>query len=119
MLLNWEKRHPAELAEPDIRAFLTHLAVHDEVAASTQTVALSALLFLYRDVLQQELPQVAGIIRARQPRKLPVVWTRAEVQAILAELTGLPKLLASLLYGSGLRLMEGLRLRVKDLDFTY
>jgi integron integrase len=117
-ILFHHKRHPKELAEPEIRAFLAHLAVEGQVAASTQMVALNSLLFLYRDVLRRELPYVDGIERARRPRKLPAVWSRAEVRAVLAELEGVPRLIASLLYGAGLRLMEGVRLRVKDVDFS-
>ena len=114
-----QKRHPAEMGVAEIREFLTHLAVHERVAASTQNVALCALLFLYREVLQQDLPLVENIVRAKQPVRLPAVFSRAEVEAILAQLTGTYKLIASLLYGSGLRLIEAVRLRVKDLDFTY
>ena len=111
------KRHPAEMAEPEIRQFISYLAVEQRVSASTQTVALSALLFLYRDVLKQELPYISGIERAEPSKKLPVVFTRSEMQSVLARLTGTNHLIASLLYGAGLRLMETVRLRVKDLDF--
>jgi integron integrase len=114
-----QKRHPREMSEVEIRAFISHLAVEGSVTASTQTVALSALLFLYRDVLKQELPYVSNIERARRPKRLPVVFTRDEVKRILASLDGRYWLIGGLLYGSGLRLMECLRLRVKDLDFTY
>ena len=113
-----QKRHPAEMAESEIRQFLSHLAVRLNVSASTQTVALSALLFLYRDVLKRPLPYIDNIERAKPSRHLPVVFTRAEVQTLLAYLTGTNLLLASLLYGAGLRLMEALRLRVKDVDFS-
>ena len=113
-----QKRHPAEMAEPEIRQFLSHLAVRLNVSASTQTVALSALLFLYRDVLKRSLPYIDHIERAKPSRHLPVVFTRAEVQTVLAHLSGTNLLLASLLYGAGLRLMEALRLRVKDVDFS-
>lgn len=113
-----QKRHPVEMAEPEIRQFLSHLAVRLNVSASTQTVALSALLFLYRDVLKRSLPYIDNIERARPSRHLPVVFTRAEVQTLLAYLSGTNLLLASLLYGAGLRLMEDLRLRVKDVDFS-
>lgn len=98
---------------------LSHLALERNVAASTQTVALSALLFLYRQVLQIELPYIDEIERAKRPERLPVVFTRTEVKQILAHLDGVQHLSASLLYGSGLRLMECLRLRVKDIDFEY
>lgn len=114
-----QKRHPREMGEAEIRAFISHLAVDKDIAASTQTVALSALLFLYRDVLKQELPYVANIERAQKPKRLPLVFTREEVKRILANLDGTHWLIAGLLYGSGVRLMECLRLRVKDIDFTY
>jgi len=110
-------RHPAEMGGPEIAAFLTHLAVNREVAASTQNQALSALLFLYKAVLDKPLGDVAGVTPARRPSRLPVVFTRDEVRAVLARLDGEKGLMASLLYGSGLRLMECLRLRVKDVDF--
>src|SRR5882724_5549992 len=113
------KRHPREMGETEIRAFISHLAVNERVAASTQTVALSALLFLYRDVLKQYLPYVSQIERAQKPKRLPVVFTRDETERIMANLEGGYWLIGALLYGSGLRLMECLRLRVKDLDFTY
>lgn len=112
------KRHPREMRETEIRQFISHLAVKENISASTQTVALSALLFLYRDVLKQELPQVTGIERAKRPKRLPVVFTRAETKRILANIEGAYWLMAALLYGSGLRLMECLRLRVKDIDFS-
>jgi integron integrase len=113
------KRHPREMGEAEIRAFISHLAVKGGVAASTQTVALSALLFLYRDVLKQKLPYVSDIERARKPKRLPTVFTKDETKRIFANLEGTHWLIAGLLYGSGLRLMECLRLRVKDIDFTY
>lgn len=113
------KRHPREMGVDEIRAYLSHLAVERQVAASTQTVALSALLFLYRQVLQIELPYIDDIERAKRSHRLPVVFTRHEVQQILAHLDGVHHLIASLLYGSGMRLMECLRLRVKDIDFEY
>ncbi len=111
-------RHPAEMAEPEINAFLTHLAVKDRVAASTQTQALSALLFLYRHVLGREVGTLEGLIRARKPRRLPVVMTRDEVWAVLDGLKGEHRLMGELMYGAGLRLMECLRLRIQDLDFA-
>ena len=111
------KRHPAEVGEPEVNRFLTHLAVHRRVAASTQNQALAALLFLYAKVLNQPLRQIEGVVRARRPRRLPVVLTRREVRAVLDELNGTPRLVCTLLYGSGLRLLECLRLRVKDVDF--
>lgn len=107
------------MGETEIRQFISYLAVEGGIAASTQTVALSALLFLYRDVLKQQLPYVSNIERARKPKRLPVVFTRDETKRILANLEGTHWLIAGLLYGSGLRLMECLRLRVKDIDFTY
>jgi integron integrase len=110
-------RHPAEMAEPEINAFLAHLAVQGKVSASTQTQALSALLFLYRHVLGRQIGELA-LVRARKPARLPVVLTRDEVMAVLARLDGDRLLMASLLYGAGLRLMECLRLRVQDIDFA-
>ena len=113
-----EVRHPAEMAEPEINAFLTHLAVEKRVSASTQNQALSALLFLYRHVLDREVGDLGEVIRARKPKRLPVVMSREEVKAILANLTGEKRLMAALLYGAGLRLRECLRLRVQDIDFS-
>lgn len=111
------KRHPDTMAADEITTFLSHLAVVGKVSASTQNQALSALLFLYRDVLGRELAWMDGIVRARRPLRLPVVLDRAEVAALLRELQGVEHLMASLLYGSGLRLLECCRLRVKDLEF--
>lgn len=113
------KRHPLEMGEPEISQFLTYLATHRNVAASTQNQALSALLFLYKDVLKQPPGLIEGVERAKRPDRLPVVLSRDEVRAVLDHLKGTSWLVASLLYGSGLRLMEALRLRVKDLDFHY
>lgn len=118
-ILFHRKRHPSDMGAEEIRHFLSHLAVEGRVAASTQNQALAALLFLYRDVLGAELPFIDGIERAKRPQKVPVVFTREEVQAILSQLSGTYKLIASLLYGSGLRLMESLRLRVQEVDFDY
>jgi integron integrase len=118
-ILFHNKQHPKEMGVAEIRAYLSHLAIEKNVAASTQTVALSALLFLYRNVLQIELPYIDEIERAKRPERLPVVFTYSEVKQILAHLDGIDHLVVSLLYGSGLRLMEGLRLRVKDVDFEY
>jgi len=112
------KRHPAEMGAAEASAFLTSLAVHDKVAASTQNQALSALLFLYRVVLGIELPWLDDVVRARRAQHLPVVLTREEVGAVLRRLDGMPRLMSLLLYGSGLRLMECCRLRVKDVDFA-
>jgi len=114
-----EKRHPKDMGAPEIRAFLSYLAAQEHVAASTQNSALNALLFLYRHVLHQPFPQLDNLERAQRPQRLPVVLTREEVHAVLAQLTGTPALMACLLYGAGLRLMECLRLRVKDVDFAY
>jgi integron integrase len=118
-ILFHRKRHPEEMGTEEIRQFLSHLAVDGNVSASTQNVALCALLFLYHDVLGVELPYVEGIQRAKRPARLPVVFTRAEATALLSHLSGTYRLIAGLLYGSGLRLTETLRLRVKDLDFEY
>ena len=114
-----QPRHPCTLAEPDLAAFLSHLAEDRRVAASTQNQALHAVLFLYDAVLGRPLERVEGVARARRPKRLPVVLTREEVSAVLAQLSGIHRLLGSLLYGSGLRLREGLRLRVHDLDLAH
>lgn len=111
-------RHPAEMSEQEVAAFLSHLAVHDRVAASTQNQALNALVFLYKHVLDRPLGDIVGAVRAKRPQRLPVVLTQDEVREIFKHLDGIPWLVACLLYGSGLRLMEGVRLRVKDLEFT-
>jgi integron integrase len=111
------KRHPAEMGAPEIEAFLSHLAVDGQVAASTQNQALAALLFLYREVLGAELPWLDGVERAKRPQRLPVVLTSGEVRSVLARMEGVKWLMASLLYGTGMRLMECIRLRVKDVDF--
>ena len=118
-ILFHDKRHPKEMGEAEIRAYLSDLAVNKNVAASTQNVALAALLFLYKDVLHQTLERIGEVERARLPSRLPVVFTKQEVAAILSKLTGSCYLAAALMYGAGLRLMECLRLRVKDLDFAY
>lgn len=118
-ILFHNKRHPNEMSEDQIRAYLTHLAVDRHVSASTQNVALASLLFLYRDVLKLQLNRIEDVERARLPTRLPVVFTREEVAAILHRLSGVAQLVAGLMYGSGLRLMECLRLRVKDIDFSY
>jgi integron integrase len=111
------KRHPAEMGAPEITRFLNFLAVNRSVAASTQNQALSALLFLYREVLDQDLPWLDDLVRARRPPRLPVVLTRDEVRAIVERLSGVPRLMALLMYGVGLRLLECARLRAKDVDF--
>ena len=114
------KRHPQTMGADEVRAFLTHLAVEGKVAASTQNQALNALLFLYQRVLQLELPYLDDMERARRPKKLPVVLTRQEARGLLAALAHPTyTLMGWLLYGSGLRLMECVRLRVKDVDFAY
>ena len=110
-------RHPAEMVEPEINAFLTHLAVEEKVSASTQTQALSALLYLYRHVIGYEIGEIEGLVRARASRHLPVVMTPQEVTTLFSELSDEYRLIASVLYGSGLRLMECLELRVQDIDF--
>lgn len=111
-------RHPREMGVAEIEMFLSMLATRDRVAASTQNQALSALLFLYREVLAVELAWVEQVVRAKRPKRLPVVLAQAEVQRLLAQMDGRTWLIASLLYGTGMRLMECLRLRVKDVDFA-
>jgi integron integrase len=118
-ILFHRKRHPREMGAAELTAFLTDLAVQHNVAASTQNQALNAILFLYRDVLKIELPWLDQVQRAKKPQRLPVVFTREEVKALLALLQGTTWLMAMLTYGSGLRLLECLRLRVKDVDFHY
>jgi integron integrase len=112
------KRHPKELGARDIESFLTHLAVAGKVSASTQNLAKSSLLFLYREVLEIQLPWLENVTQAKAPKRLPVVLTVSEVQSVLSRLTGTHALIASLLYGGGMRLMEAVRLRVKDVDFA-
>ena len=112
------KRHPAEMGAAEVTQFLSALAVQGNVAASTQNQALSALLFLYRHVLEVELPWLDSVVRAKQSERLPVVLTREEVRAVLRELDGPPRLMAIVLYGAGLRLLECAHLRVKDVDFA-
>ncbi|MES2770467.1 MAG: integron integrase [Pseudomonadota bacterium] len=116
-VLHFDKRHPREMGAAEVEAFLTHLAVVGKVSASTQNQAKSALLFLYREVLGVELPWLDGVENAKTSRRLPVVMTRSEVQSVLARLNGVHRLLAALLYGTGMRIMEALSLRVKDLEF--
>ena len=112
------KRHPKEMGAAEVEAFLTHLAVERQVSASTQNQAKSALLFLYKEVLGIDLPWLENVTQAKAPKRLPVVLTQSEMQAVLSRLDGTMWLIASLLYGSGLRIMEALRLRVKDVDFA-
>lgn len=116
-ILFHHKRHPQEMNSPEIEQFLTHLAVDQNVAASTQNQALAALLFLYQQVLQQPLLYPIDAVRAKTPQRLPVVLSQAEVTRLIAHLPDHYQLIAKLLYGSGLRLMEAIRLRVKDVDF--
>jgi integron integrase len=117
-ILFHHKRHPETMGASEINAFLTHLAVEKNVAASTQTQALSAILFLYREVLHQDLDEPLDIVRAKKPERLPVVLTKEEVHAVIRQMSGDHQLMTRLLYGGGLRLMECVRLRVKDLDFA-
>jgi integron integrase len=112
------KRHPAAMGADEVNAFLSHLAVEGRVSASTQAQALCALVFLYRHVLDDPLPWINDIVRARRLKKLPVVLTREEVRALLGAMKGTPRLVAAILYGGGLRLLEALRLRIKDVDFA-
>lgn len=111
-------RHPSEMGAAEVEAFLSDLAVRRNVSASTQNQALAALLFLYKQVLKLELPWLGEVVRAKKPQRLPVVLSVEEVQAVLAQLQGELWLMASLLYGSGMRLMEVVRVRVKDVDFS-
>lgn len=111
-------RHPGELGEVEVSAFLTHLATRQRVAASTQQQALSALLLFYRDVIKRPLGDLGPVQRARPPHRLPVVLTRSEVHRVLEELDGVYRVVGTLLYGSGLRLLEAVTLRVKDVDFA-
>ena len=116
-ILFHDKRHPRDMGVAELEAFLTHLAVEGRVAASTQNQALSALLFLYREVLAINLPWLDNVVRAKTPQRLPVVLTRQEVVSVLDGMSGVYGLMARLLYGTGMRLMECVRLRVKDVDF--
>ena len=111
------KRHPQDMSVAEVNAFLTHLAVEGHVSASTQNQALSALLFLYGTVLEQPLGLLEGVVRAKRPKRLPVVLTPTEVSRVLGRLEGVPLMVALLLYGAGMRLNEALTLRVKDIDF--
>ena len=111
------KRHPSAMGPEEINAFLAHLAVERNVSASTQSQALAAILFLYRDVLGDEVPWLTELVRAPRRERVPVVLTREEVRRLLGAMSGMGQLIARLLYGTGMRLLEGLRLRVKDLDF--
>ncbi|NIR49534.1 tyrosine-type recombinase/integrase [candidate division KSB1 bacterium] len=113
------KRHPVEMGEAEINAFLTHLAVRRNVASSTQNQALCALLFLYKEVLQKKIGSLDDLIWAKRPKRLPVVFTRDEVKAVLNSFAGVKWIIGQLLYGAGLRYLEALRLHVQDLDFNY
>jgi integron integrase len=112
------KRHPSEMGVPEVNAFLTHLAVDGHVSASTQNQALCALLFLYAAVLERPLDKLEGVVRAKRPKRLPVVLTPEEVTKVLSHMQGIPLMVALLLYGAGMRLMEVLTLRTKDIDFS-
>ena len=118
-ILYHEKRHPREMREQEVAAFLFHLAVDLTVAPATQNQALNALLFVYRVVLDQPLGEIPGIVRAKRQRKLPTVFGQREDGRLLNQLTGVHWLIGCLLYGSGLRLMESVRLRVKDIGFEH
>ena len=118
-ILFHDKRHPDHMGEKEISDFLSHLAVERNVSASTQNQAFSALLFLYQQVLDRKLDFINSVERVTRPAKLPVVFTAAEARAVLAQLKGDYRLMGELLYGAGLRLLECLRLRVKDIDFGY
>lgn len=117
-ILHFNKRHPSEMGAVEVEVFLTYLAVERNVSASTQNQAKSALLFLYKEVLGVALPWLDKVEQAKAPKRLPVVLTKAEVQAVLGRLSGTHWLIASMLYGTGMRVMEVLRLRVKDIDFA-
>jgi integron integrase len=117
-ILFHNKKHPSAMGAEEVNAFLSHLAVSQRVSASTQAQALCALIFLYRHVLEDPLPWLDEIVRARRRRRLPVVLARGEVRRLLGAMSGTPRLIASILYGGGLRVLEALRLRVKDVDFA-
>ena len=112
------KRHPVDMAETEIAQFLSSLATEGRVSASTQNQAFNALLFLYSEVLSKKIGLINGVVRAKRPQRLPVVFTKEEVKKVIDHMNGLPRLMAILLYGAGLRLMECCRLRVKDIDFS-
>tara|TARA_B100002049_G_scaffold216205_1_gene182017 strand:- start:740 stop:1714 length:975 start_codon:yes stop_codon:yes gene_type:complete len=118
-ILFHDKKHPKDMGKPEVETFLTHLAVDRHVAASTQNQALNAVLFLYKEVLGTELPWMEDVVRVKRPARIPEVLSSSEVARLLTQLDGTYRLMASLLYGSGLRLMEAVRLRVKDVDFDY
>jgi len=116
-ILYHHKRHPLDMGKQEVEAFLTYLAVHQHVSASTQNQAFSALLFLYREVLERDFGWLEDVVRAKRPKRIPAVFTHAESMAILDRLRGVNWLVCKLIYGSGVRGIEALRLRVKDLDF--
>jgi len=117
-ILYHHKRHPAEMGVPEIQAFIIYLANDQNVAASTQNQALSAILFLYRNILLRDIEFPTDVLRAKKPERLPTVLAKAEVLLVIGKMSGPPKLMVQLLFGSGLRLMECLRLRIKDIDFS-
>lgn len=117
-ILYFDKKHPRDMGDAEVEQFLTHLAVNGRVSASTQNQAKCALLFLYKEVLAIELSWLDNVEQAKAPKRLPIVLNRDEIQAILSRLTGTHWLIASLLYGTGMRIMECLRLRVQDVDFV-
>jgi site-specific recombinase XerD len=117
-ILFHDRRHPTELGEPEVTRFLNALATERHVSASTQNQALAALLFLYQSVMERDLAWLDGIVHAKRPERLPVVLSRGEVAAVLDKMSGVEQLCASLIYGAGLRLMEALRLRIKEIDFA-
>ena len=114
-----QKRHPKEMDAKDINKFLTHLAVKEKVSASTQNQALCAIVYLYKNVLKKDVGDLGELVWAKKPKRIPVVFTKSEVKAVLSQLEGVKWLMGMLLYGAGLRLTECLRLRVKDIDFEY
>lgn len=118
-ILFHNKRHPCEMGEQEITAFLTHLAVGKHVAPSTQNQALSAILFLYKEVLEQELDWMDGMVRAKRAQRIPEVLSPEQVRRLIGQLEGIHQLMTQLLYGTGMRLMEAVRLRVRDVDFHY
>lgn len=118
-ILFHNKRHPSEMGKTEVESFLTWLATHKNVAAATQNQALSAILFLYKHVLNQDIEWIDNVVRAKRPKRVPVVLSRSQVRLLLDELKGTYRLIAQLQYGAGLRLLEVLRLRVLDVDFDY
>jgi len=116
-ILFHQKCHPRDMGAPEVQAYITYLATERQVSASTQNQALSAILFLYRFVIQKDISLPADLIRAKRPTHLPTVLIHQEAMAVIGKMSGVPQLMAKLLYGSGLRLSECLRLRVKDIDF--